>query len=383
MPGAEIESGNGTGRRVLVVDDDRNFADGVKSLLTLEAYEVATANDAGQARELIETFEAEVAILDFRLGRSVGVDLIAPLTERRPGLVCILLTAYEDADTVVKALRCGAYDYIRKPVHDHELLATLDRCFEKRRLVAANVAAEEALREAKKMEAVGRVVGGVAHHFNNAFAAIYTGVELLENPTASMDRSAISGHVLSAVTRASKINRSLLSFARRQALRPIEFDLRGYLMKLTEELRRDLGDSIAFTLSVADDVGDVRLDRDQLGSALGHLVSNAKAAMPRGGRVTIEVSEVEFAQGAPAPADDLTPGAYVVIAVDDTGSGIAPDIMDRVFEPFFTGKSMAEADGLGLSMVYGFAKQSGGGVSIESETDKGTTVRLYLPRGVE
>ena len=131
-------------RRVLVVDDDRNFADGLRNLLALEGYEIGTAYGAGQAREIIETFEAQVAILDFRLGTTLGVDLIEPLTERRPGLVCILLTAYEDADTVVKALRSGAYDYVRKPVHADELLATLDRCFEKRRLVAAKEAAEEA-----------------------------------------------------------------------------------------------------------------------------------------------------------------------------------------------------------------------------------------------
>jgi signal transduction histidine kinase len=368
-------------RRVLVVDDDRNFADGVVNLLTLEDYDVRTAYDAAQAVEAVAAFDAQAAILDYRLGPTIGVDLIAPLTEYRPGIVCILLTAYEDVDMVVSALRSGAYDYIRKPVHADELLTTLDRCFERRRLLEANAAAEEALREAKKMEAVAQIAGGVAHHFNNAFAAICTGVELLQDdPGASADGKKLTDRILNTVMRAADINKSLVAYARRQALRPITFDLGDHLERHVSDLRREHGDSVTIALAMADDLASARLDREQLGVAIEHLVSNAVNAMPEGGKVSIDVAGIDVAGGDPAPIGELPRGRYVAITVSDTGTGIPPDIKERVFEPFFSGKGLAESAGLGLSMVYGFAKQSGGDVSIESEPGKGTTVRLHLPR---
>ncbi len=384
MLAEQAQSWPETNRRVLVVDDDRYFAESLSTLLKLEGYDIGIAHSALRARQIIEAFEAQVAILDFRLGSTVGVDLIRPLTERRPGLVCILLTAYEDVDTVVRALRCGAYDYIRKPVREEELFATLDRCFEKRRLMAAKEAAEEALREARKMEAVAQIAGGVAHHFNNTLAAIHAGVELLlDDRLADSDRAAYAGNVLKAVMRAANINQSLLGFARRQALRPTEFDLNEFLTQLTIDLKAELGGSITVTLAVAAGLGCARLDRDQLGTAIRHLASNARDAMLQGGRLTIEADQAELAKDNPALADDMPPGRYVAIAVSDTGAGIPPDIKDRVFEPFFTSRGRAEAAGLGLSMVYGFVKQSGGGVSIESAVGKGTIVRLLLPQRLD
>ena len=199
-------------RRVLIVDDDRDFADALHGLLTIEGYVTAVAYNDRQARKAVETFDPQVAILDYRLGQANGVELAASLKQHRPAMVCILATAFAELDTAVEALRRGIYDYFRKPLHAEELLATLERCFEKLRLEEEKRAAEKALREARKMEAVGQVAGGVAHHFNNLLAVVQGNLELVETRLGDdPEARRFLGRSMAACDRAASITHGLLA----------------------------------------------------------------------------------------------------------------------------------------------------------------------------
>ena len=214
--------GGATRRRVLIVDDDRDFADSLRNYLTLEGYQVAVAYDAAQAEVEADAFEPQVAILDYRLGPAVGVDLVAPLTRRYPGIVCLLSTAYSNADTAINALRSGIYDYLQKPLDNDALLATLVRCFEKIRLERERTAAEAALREARRTEAVARVVGGVAHHFNNLLTVIQGNLELLaEELPASGTQRELADDALAATEDAAAINRELVRCHSQERIRQV------------------------------------------------------------------------------------------------------------------------------------------------------------------
>ena len=367
-------------RRVLIVDDDRDFADGLHNFLTLEGYEIETAYSAAQAIDAIEHFDAEVAILDYRLGPTVGLELVSPLNEKCAGIDCILSTAYVDMDSVVRALRHHVYDYLSKPLHPEDLLATLDRCFEKRRLEAETRAAQAALREAQKMEAVAQIAGGVAHHFNNLLAVIMGNLELI-GTSASGDtgQSENVDRALRAVEAAAEINRGLVAFAQHQPLRPDPVDANAIVTAATDDVRAALPSTVRLRVKAAPGLWPVSVDRGRLRVAILHLARNAEEAMPRGGTLLVAAENVDHAGGGEVFGCSLAAGRYVMIALADTGAGMLPEIAERVFEPFFTSRGMAEKTGLGLSVVHGFVKQSGGDVAIESRVGEGTTVRLFLP----
>ena len=241
--------------------------------------------------------------------------------------------------------------------------------------------AEEQLRQAQKMEAVGQLTGGIAHDFNNLLAVILGNVELakeelkgdgaLERYLEAVVRAALHGADLTA---------RLLVFSREQTLHPRDLDLNALVGGMTELLLRTLGETIEIETRLAAEPGPVHADQGQLENALLNLAINARDAMPGGGKLTIETADVGPSEGQAIGQTGLGPGRYVMLAVSDTGAGMAPEIVDRVFEPFFTTKDVGKGTGLGLSMVYGFVKQSGGHVEIDSEPGRGTTLRLYLPR---
>ena len=377
---AASATSEGPARRVLVVDDDRDFAGGLRNFLTLEGYEVETAYNAAQAIDAIEHFDAEVAILDYRLGPTVGLDLVSPLNERRAGIDCILSTAYADMDSVVGALRHHVYDYLSKPLRTDDLLATLERCFEKRRLEAEARAAQAALREAGKMEAVAQIAGGVAHHFNNLLTVIQGNLELVDTSAlGDTEQSEFIDAALRAVEAAAEINRGLVAFTRHQVLRPEPVDANALITAVTDDVLGALPSAVRLRVKAAPGLWPVSIDRGRLRVAILHLARNAEEAMPRGGTLLIAAENVDHASGGEVFGCSLAAGRYVMIALADTGAGMPPEIAERVFEPFFTSRGMAEKAGLGLSVVYGFVKQSGGGVAIETSAGEGTTVRLFLP----
>ena len=241
----------------------------------------------------------------------------------------------------------------------------------------------DTLSHAQKLQAVGQLTGGVAHDFNNLLAVIQGNLELAqvqhpEGRTAELLRSA-----LEATERGAALTHRLLAYARKQPLLPEVIDTRGLLTDFEELLRRTLGEDIELKIIAPNELWRCLADRHQLDTVLLNLGINARDAMPEGGRLVIEAINAHLDADVTGAALDVKPGQYVCIAVTDTGIGMTPDVAAQAFDPFFTTKSAGQGSGLGLSMAFGFAKQSGGHIRLFSEPGQGTTVKLYLPRSAE
>jgi PAS domain S-box-containing protein len=252
---------------------------------------------------------------------------------------------------------------------------------ERNRTEKARRQTEEQLRQSQKMEAVGQLTGGVAHDFNNILMVILANADsLLEEEFDAAPMADRVGKIAAAVGRASTLTRQLLAFSRQQPLSPKRINISKLVAGTGELLRRSLGNHIEVTSVFADALWTANVDPAQLESALVNLCVNARDAMPDGGKLLIETSNVTLDDAYVAENSDAKTGDYVVLAVTDTGSGMSAETMARVFEPFFTTKELGKGTGLGLSMVYGFVKQSHGHIKIVSEPGHGTSFRLHLPR---
>jgi signal transduction histidine kinase/CheY-like chemotaxis protein len=248
--------------------------------------------------------------------------------------------------------------------------------------IAERKQAEEALRQSQKMEAVGQLTGGIAHDFNNLLTGIIGSLELLEIRLRQGRTSEIQRYVAAAQgasKRAAALTHRLLAFSRRQTLDPRPTDVNRLVMDMEELIRRTVGPHITLDVVTAVGLWPTLIDPSQLESALLNLCINARDAMPEGGRITIETAN-RWMDDHAATERDLAPGQYLSLCVTDTGTGMTPDVIARAFDPFFTTKPLGQGTGLGLSMVYGFVRQSGGQVRIYSEVGRGTTMSLYLPR---
>ena len=240
--------------------------------------------------------------------------------------------------------------------------------------------AQRALNRAQKLEAVGKLTGGVAHDFNNVLQVIYGNVQAVAlAPRAPEAPRRLEG-ALAAVERGANLSRQLLAFARRQPLEPVVINLARLLRNVDDLLHRALGEGVELATRVEPGLWNTLADPNQLENVLMNLAINARDAMAGQGRLTIELSNAVLDEHYAATVPDAVPGDYVLLAVYDTGSGMPPDVQERVFEPFFTTKPEGEGTGLGLSMAYGFVRQTGGHIRIYSEVGVGTTMRLYFPR---
>lgn len=240
--------------------------------------------------------------------------------------------------------------------------------------------AEQALLQVQKMDAIGQLTGGVAHDFNNLLTVIVGNLELMEIQMGAFEHSDLLNEAMEAAELGARLTERLLSFARRSPLEPHIVELNGLISGLTDMLRRTLGATIELKTILADDPWFVKVDPTQFESAIVNLAVNARDAMPEGGRLVVETRNMALDEGYIADELELSPDDYVQVSVTDTGTGMPAEIIRRVFEPFYTTKDVGEGTGLGLSMVYGFGKQSGGHVTIYSELGTGTTINLYLPR---
>jgi PAS domain S-box-containing protein len=239
---------------------------------------------------------------------------------------------------------------------------------------------EEQLVQAQKMETVGQLSGGIAHDFNNLLTVIIGNAEFLGDQLAAHpDLKALSDDIGRAGQRGAELTQSLLAFSRRQTLKPVELDCNALVEAIHKLLRRTLREDIAIDTPLAPALHGAYADPAQLESAILNLALNAQDAMPDGGRLSITTANVVLDNNYQIHNQDVRSGNYVLIAVTDNGTGMTKDVLDRVFEPFFTTKEVGKGSGLGLSMVYGFVKQSNGHVSVYSEPGLGTTARLYLP----
>jgi len=240
---------------------------------------------------------------------------------------------------------------------------------------------EEQLRQLQRMDAIGRLTGGVAHDFNNLLAVVYGNSEILRDRIASdPDALEMLDDLMGAASRGAELVKRLLAFARMQHLEPEAVDLNARLSSIVGLLKRVIGEEVSLQVKTARGLWPAIIDPTQVDDALVNLAINARDAMPDGGALTVETGNVHFDADVAAHYGDIAPGEYVMLAVSDTGTGMSEETIRRVFEPFFTTKEEGKGTGLGLSQVFGWVKQSGGHIKIYSELGHGTTVKLYLPR---
>ncbi|GGC84728.1 hybrid sensor histidine kinase/response regulator [Chelatococcus reniformis] len=268
-------------------------------------------------------------------------------------------------------------------VHDGDLIYCIGRDVSAQKRAAMELEAAQAqLREAQKMEAIGQLTGGIAHDFNNMLTAMIGSLDLMRRKLESGRVYEVGRYITTATAsaeRAAALTQRLLAFSRRQALNPRPLDVNELVCSMSDLLERTLGDAIQIRTVLDGQLWTAYTDSNQLEAAILNIALNARDAMPAGGVLRIETANVEATCGTGGSAD-CAPGPYVLIALSDTGTGMDARVLNRVFEPFFTTKPVGQGTGLGLSMVYGFVKQSGGHVRIDSEGGSGTTVRLFLPR---
>lgn len=242
---------------------------------------------------------------------------------------------------------------------------------------------EEALRQSQKMEAVGQLTGGIAHDFNNLLQGIMGSLDLVQRRLADGRYGDVERYIdgaMASANRAAALTHRLLAFSRRQPLDPKSVRVNSLVVSMEDLIRRTMGERINLELALDDGLWATLCDQNQLENTVLNLSINARDAMPEGGTLRVETNNVHLGSDYAAREGDVAPGAYVCIAVTDTGTGMTPDVIARAFDPFFTTKPTGQGTGLGLSMIYGFAQQSDGHVKIISEVGKGTTIKLYLPR---
>jgi signal transduction histidine kinase/ActR/RegA family two-component response regulator len=245
----------------------------------------------------------------------------------------------------------------------------------------ARLELEQKLAQGQKMEAIGQLTGGLAHDFNNLMMVVIGNLDRLDSALVGNQPAREMAHsALSAALRGSELTRKLLAFARKQSLQSTVVDLNELVSSMTSLLDRTLGEKIQVEVKIGRELWPIETDPAQVESALANLAINARDAMRDGGKLTIETANTALDAAYAAENPDAAAGDYVMLAVTDNGTGIAPEDLGRVFEPFFTTKGPGKGSGLGLSMVYGFMKQSGGHIKIYSEVGHGTVVRLYFPR---
>ena len=418
-PGVERRS------RVLLADDNADMRDYMSRLLE-PRHACIAVGDGLEALEALRRERPDLVLTDIMMPRLDGFGLIQAIRadpELRD-LPVIVVSARAGEEASVEGLAAGADDYLSKPFSARELTARVDGAIamarmrremgdalreseqhqvrlnhtleaivaarteelesanaELRREAAERERVELALRQSQKMEAIGKLTGGVAHDFNNLLQVIGGNLQLMVTEVAGNDRAEQRlRNALAGVSRGAKLASQLLAFGRRQPLAPKVVNLGRFIRGLDDLLRRALGDGVEIETVVSGGLWNTLVDPSQVENALLNLAINARDAMSGHGRLTIEAGNAALTDEYSAQHGDVKPGQYVMLAVTDTGCGMTPMVMERVFEPFFTTKPEGQGTGLGLSMVYGFVKQSDGHIKVYSEPGHGTTIRIYLPR---
>ena len=386
--------------RILVVDDEAAIIEALCDTLRGQGYEVTGFIDGNAALAGLEKDSFDLLLADLTMPGIGGVALLAEAQRRDPDLVGVIMTGDGTIATAVEAMKTGALDYILKPLKLSVVLPVLSRALTMRRLrienlelersvrtrtaeleaaleeveaqTAERLKAEQALMQAQKMEAVGRLTGGVAHNFNNLLMAMDGALQLL-------DKRLEPDHVgrkyvdcaRQATERGAKVTSQLLAFSRTQRLDLRPTDVCRVLREATPIFAQALGPTIALDLDLDCSDAWALADPDQLELAIINLALNARDAMPNGGEVTLGVTREQAPNRPPVLA----------VWMRDTGAGMSADTVARALEPFFTTKERGQGTGLGLAQVYGFARQCGGEVKIESTPGAGATIRILLPPG--
>jgi signal transduction histidine kinase len=368
---------------ILLIDDDPQ-AEALIEMALLDAHferkiEVVTTASAGLAR--VKAGEHDIYLVDQRLPDGTGIDLIRTAKDFGADKPFILMTGYGSGALDEAALREGAADYVEK----HLVAAHLERSirYSLRNWQAGRMLhdREEQLRQSQKMEAIGRLAGGVAHDFNNLLTAVIGYTDMIGERTGIDDHTAREvREIRRAADRGAALTRQLLAFSRKQFLNPTVININESIAGLLHMLPRLIGDHIHTDARLGTGLGFVKADASQIEQVIVNLVLNARDAMPTGGYVTIETSNVELGEGGlEAEGLRLRAGPYVMLAITDTGVGMDEVTRVHAFEPFFTTKAKGKGTGLGLATVYGIIDQSGGAIAVKSALNRGTSIRIYLP----
>ena len=378
--------------RVLVVEEDCAYAQSVRDRARdyTKEFEIITVTSFGEASEEIARSLPDAVIADLQLPDSQGLDTLTRLSASLGFDVPIIaVSPNDDRSLLAQAVDAGAQDYF---VRDHDNVeavlhaagAAIHRARARGRFTESKAHSRETeaqIRQAQKMEAVGRLAGGVAHDFNNVLTAIFGYADLLID---SFDPHHPGRNDLLEIKRAGEraanLTRQLLAFSRKQVLQPRRISLNDVVTNIEQLLRKLMREDIQLRLELDPSAGNVHADPGQVEQVLMNLAANARDAMPDGGTLTISTSnEVISAEMARTHAG-FEPGEFVRLRVTDTGAGIPENIRRHIFEPFFTTKEQGKGTGLGLATVYGIVKQSGGWIYVSSEPAAGTTFSIYLKR---
>ncbi|MCC6574888.1 MAG: response regulator [Planctomycetes bacterium] len=325
----------------------------------------------------LRDFQPDLVILDYKLPGMDGMEALQLVRESRPGAPAIFVSGSIGEEKAIECLKAGATDYVVKQ-RLAGLVFTVTRALKETEQQRALRSLEDQLRQAQKMDAIGRLAGGIAHDFNNILVGILGFSELgLRNLKPGEPLYEYFAEIRRAGQRAAALTDQLLSFSRKQVMETAVIEVHSIVVDACHMLERTIGRNYELNVQADGDAGRIRANRGQIEQVLLNLVLNSRDAMPQGGRISIRVFNHET--GGPAP----DAGSYTALSVIDHGCGIDSRVREHLFEPFFTTKERGKGTGLGLSTVYGIVKQSGGHVDVASEPGRGATVTVYLPRVFE
>jgi PAS domain S-box-containing protein len=321
--------------------------------------------------------QADIQSFEAMLDSSDGGRAVVTMVTSRQTEVPVNLSLSPLPDDSGARIVCGVVTDLRPLRQSTQQLAEAEVLLADQ--IAERERTEALLHQAQKMEVVGQLTGGLAHDFNNLLMIISGNLDLIRRRASDEKMVNRLDQVLLAVRRGAKLTQQLLAFSRIQSLSPESICINDLLPEIEMLVRRAVGSEIEVHFDLVEGLWSCRVDPNQLESAILNLAINARDAMRSGGGVRIATENLTLDRSAATALGEIAPGKYVAITLSDTGSGMPPAVLSRVFEPFFTTKEVGKGSGLGLSQVYGFARQSGGHITIESEVDRGTAVRLYLP----
>jgi len=373
-------------KTILLIEDNSGDARLLQEMLKDDSrhdMELRLVVSMREAEEYLAANAVDLILLDPGLPDAIGLEAVQRAHAAAPRTPLVVLTGLDDELLARRALQEGAQDYlIKNEIESRGLVRALRYSIERATMQQQLVTVKEQLYQAQKMEAVGQLTGGIAHDFNNLLAIIVGSLDLIaERLQDDKETRKFAERAIAAGLRGGEMTRKLLAFSRRQVLETKTVDFNAVIRGTMEMLRRSLGEKIEISVRASSILWSVDTDQAQLESALVNLAVNARDSMPSGGQLTIETENSHLDKRYAARNPDVAPGDYVMLSVTDTGTGILAENLDRVIEPFFTTKEVGKGSGLGLSMIYGFARQSGGHFKLHSVFGQGTTARLYLPRG--